>query len=108
MPNDEPSDFFADRIALVGNYDNASVAAPLFREITRCSREKIRNVETVKEVAMIKDGQARKLRRLLAAGDCLAVAARRTGMDEKTARKYRESVVRETLEPGLSKRASTW
>ncbi len=41
---------------------------------------------------MIKDGQARKLRQLLAAGDCLAVAARRTGMDEKTARKYRDSV----------------
>jgi hypothetical protein len=41
---------------------------------------------------MIKDGQARKLRQLLAAGDCLAVAARRTDMDEKTARKYRDSV----------------
>ena len=41
---------------------------------------------------MIKDGQARRLRRLLASGDCLAVAARRTGMDEKTARKYRDTI----------------
>lgn len=40
---------------------------------------------------MIKDGQVCKLRQLLAAGDFLAVAARRTGMDEKTARKYRDS-----------------
>jgi len=36
---------------------------------------------------MIKDGQVRKLRKLLSAGERLAVAARRTGMDEKTARK---------------------
>jgi len=40
---------------------------------------------------MIKDGQVRKLRRLLDAGESLTVAARRTGMDEKTARKYREA-----------------
>lgn len=40
---------------------------------------------------MIKDGQVRKLRRLLDAGEFLAVAAGRTGMDEKTARKYRDS-----------------
>jgi hypothetical protein len=39
---------------------------------------------------MIKDGQVRKLCRLLDAGACLAVAAGRTGMDEKTARKYRD------------------
>jgi hypothetical protein len=42
------------------------------------------------EVAMITDGQARKLRRFLASNMSLAVAARRTGMDEKTARKYRD------------------
>lgn len=40
---------------------------------------------------MIKDGQVRKLRRLLDAGDSLALAARKTGMDEKSARKYRDS-----------------
>jgi len=40
---------------------------------------------------MIKDGQVRKLRRLLDAGEFLIVAAGRTGMDEKTARKYRDS-----------------
>ena len=39
---------------------------------------------------MIQDGQARKLRRLLSRGDSLASAARKTGMDEKTARKYRD------------------
>ena len=39
---------------------------------------------------MIKDGQVRKLRRLLDAGESLTVAAGRTGMDEKTARKYRD------------------
>ena len=38
---------------------------------------------------MIKDGQVRKLRGLLANGASLAMAARKTGMDEKTARKYR-------------------
>ena len=37
------------------------------------------------------DGQVRKLRRLLSRGDSLALAARKTGMDEKTARKYRDS-----------------
>jgi len=40
---------------------------------------------------MIKDGQVRKLRSLLDAGSTLTAAARRTGMDEKTARKYRDS-----------------
>jgi len=40
---------------------------------------------------MVKDGQVRRLRRLLDAGESLAVAAWRTGMDEKTARKYRDS-----------------
>lgn len=40
---------------------------------------------------MITDGQVRKLRRLLAGGACLAAAARRTGMDEKTAKKYRDA-----------------
>ena len=39
---------------------------------------------------MIKDGQVRKLRRLLDGGEFLTVAAGRTGMDEKTARKYRD------------------
>jgi hypothetical protein len=38
---------------------------------------------------MITDGQVRKLRRLLSQGDNLAKAARMSGMDEKTARKYR-------------------
>ena len=40
---------------------------------------------------MIKDGQVRSLRRLLATGVTLSQAAGRTGMDEKTARKYRDS-----------------
>jgi hypothetical protein len=40
---------------------------------------------------MIKDGQVRRLRRWLDAGEFLVVAAGRTGMDEKTARKYRDS-----------------
>ncbi len=40
---------------------------------------------------MIRDGQVRRLRRLLDAGEFLVVAAGRTGMDEKTARKYRDS-----------------
>ena len=40
---------------------------------------------------MTTDGQARKLRRLLSRGDRLASAARKTGMNEKTARKYRDS-----------------
>jgi hypothetical protein len=40
---------------------------------------------------MIKDGQVRKLRRLLSRGDSLGLAARRSGMDEKTGRKYRDS-----------------
>jgi hypothetical protein len=40
---------------------------------------------------MIKDGQVRKLRRFLEMGDSIAFAARRTGMDDKTASKYRDS-----------------
>ena len=40
---------------------------------------------------MIKDGQVRKLFRLLVMGTTLALAARKTGMDEKTARKYRQA-----------------
>lgn len=39
---------------------------------------------------MITDGQVRKLLRDLDNGSSLSVAARRAGMDEKTARKYRE------------------
>lgn len=39
---------------------------------------------------MIKDGQVRELFRLLTTGKGLALAARKTGMDEKTARKYRQ------------------
>jgi hypothetical protein len=39
---------------------------------------------------MTTDGQVRKLRRLLSRGGSLASAARKTGMDEKTARKYRD------------------
>ena len=40
---------------------------------------------------MTTDGQVRKLRRLLSLGESLTSAARKTGMDEKTARKYRDS-----------------
>lgn len=40
--------------------------------------------------AMITDGQVRKLFRDLENGSSLSVAARRAGMDEKTARKYRD------------------
>jgi hypothetical protein len=40
---------------------------------------------------MIRDGQVRKLRCLLDAGDSLALASRKTGMDDKSARKYRDS-----------------
>ena len=40
---------------------------------------------------MIKDGQIRELFRLLATGRRLAFVARKTGMDEKTARKYRQA-----------------
>jgi len=53
---------------------------------------------------MIKDGQVRKLRRLLDAGESLTVAAGRTGMDEKTARKYRDG---EKLPSELAK-LRTW
>jgi len=40
---------------------------------------------------MIKDGQVRELFRLLTTGRRLAFAARKTGMDEKSARKYRQA-----------------
>ena len=39
---------------------------------------------------MVTDGQVRKLWRLLDGGGSLAASARRTGMDEKTARSYRD------------------
>ena len=39
---------------------------------------------------MITDGQVKELLRLLSGGKTLAAAARVTGMDEKTARKYRK------------------
>lgn len=40
---------------------------------------------------MVKDGQVRELIRLLSLGRTLAAAARKTDMDEKTARKYRRA-----------------
>lgn len=40
---------------------------------------------------MVTDGQVRKLWKLLAGGKTLAFSARKTGMDEKTARKYRDT-----------------
>ena len=42
------------------------------------------------EVAMIKDGHVKELRRLLGLGRTLAASARITEMSEKTARKYRD------------------
>jgi len=42
------------------------------------------------EVAMIKDGPVKELRRLLSLGRSLAASARMTEMTEKTARKYRD------------------
>ena len=42
------------------------------------------------EVAMVTDGQAKELRRMLAQGKPLAAAARMTLMDDKTARHYRD------------------
>ena len=53
---------------------------------------------------MTTDGQVRKLRRLLSRGESLASAARKTGMDEKTARKYRDG---EGL-PSQRKSRRTW
>ena len=53
---------------------------------------------------MIQDGQVRKLWRVLSRGDSLATAARKTGMDEKTARKYRDS---QRL-PSASRSPRTW
>ncbi len=53
---------------------------------------------------MIMDGQVRRLRRFLDAGEFLVVAAGRTGMDEKTARKYRDA---EKLPSELAK-PRTW
>lgn len=38
---------------------------------------------------MIQDGQVRRLRKLLSRGMSLGVAALKSGMSEKTARKYR-------------------
>ena len=40
---------------------------------------------------MVKDGQVRHLLRLMSMGTTLAAAARKTDMDEKTARKYRQA-----------------
>ena len=40
---------------------------------------------------MTQDGQVRKLWALMARGVSLGVAALKTGMDEKTARKYRRN-----------------
>ena len=42
------------------------------------------------EVAMIKDGPVKELRRLLGLGRSLTASARMTEMTEKTARKYRD------------------
>ena len=53
---------------------------------------------------MIQDRQVRKLRTLLAGGMPLYRAALKTGMDEKTARKYR----RLGKLPSESKVAHTW
>ena len=53
---------------------------------------------------MIQDGQVRKLWRLLSRSDSLAPAARKTGMDEKTARKYRDL---QKL-PSASRSPRTW
>jgi hypothetical protein len=53
---------------------------------------------------MIADGQVRRLRRFLDAGEFLTVAAGRTGMDEKTARKCRDG---EKLPSELAK-PRTW
>jgi hypothetical protein len=53
---------------------------------------------------MVTDAQVRKLRSLLANGKTLALAARKTGMDEKTARKYRDM---ESL-PSQTKRPRSW
>ena len=53
---------------------------------------------------MVTDGQVRKLRRLLSLDENLASAAGKTGMDEKTGRKYRDS---ETL-PSQRGARRTW
>ena len=53
---------------------------------------------------MVTDGQVRKLRRLLSLDENLASAAGKTGMDEKTARKYRDG---EGL-PSQRKSRRTW
>ncbi len=53
---------------------------------------------------MTTDGQVRKMRRLLSRGESLASVARKTGMDEKTAHKYRDS---ETL-PSARRPRRTW
>jgi hypothetical protein len=53
---------------------------------------------------MVTDGQVRKLRRLLSRGERLAAVARKTGMDGKTARKYRDSGGL----PSMRKSRRTW
>jgi hypothetical protein len=53
---------------------------------------------------MIGDLQVRRLRKLLQTGECLAKAAGRAGMDEKTARKYRRS----DLLPSQTQTRHTW
>ncbi len=53
---------------------------------------------------MVTDGQVRKLRRLLLRGESLAATARKTGMDEKTGRKYRDS----PEPPSMRKSRRTW
>jgi len=53
---------------------------------------------------MVTDAQVRKLWSLLANGKMLALAARKTGMDEKTARKYRDT---ESL-PSQTKTPREW
>lgn len=53
---------------------------------------------------VVVDGQVRRLLRLLASGESLSAAAARTGMDRKTARRYREL---QQL-PSESRRPRTW
>jgi len=53
---------------------------------------------------MVTDAQVRKLMSLLANGETLALAARKTGMDEKTARKYRDT----ELLPSQAKTPRPW
>jgi len=41
---------------------------------------------------MVTDNQARRLKKMLSEGKNLSISAARAGMDEKTARKYRDTV----------------